>query len=1393
MPQKTGPNLGISYGWDDAESGWGQPTNESLVLLDTVSQLSVLSMTTQTPPASPNEGDRYIVPAGATDAWAGHTNDIAVYLDDAWIFLPAKKGWFARLLADGSRIWFDGSAWVDDGQGGGGGDGIPEAPMDGKQYGRQSGTWTEITGGDPPPAPIETESVWRGPGFGVVTTANSGAAHLGLRKTGVVAFYGTSVFSGANSDYADMETGIDDIPALSDIIAVYGSNDFSAISTDAEGCTVYALALRADHSVVAWGNKHLPANYAITPPAVTDAVGAAAGAYAYGIVHEDGTVSTYLVNSESTATWHEPPSGLSGVQGLVALNKCFLALKTDGSLVAWGDSSDSAAASFLDIPSGIGPVARISAINHYSAQYGVVLILQDGTAIAYGGQLSSNTILSTLSGVKDAVDFGGAATLWVDTSGVLHAEDPSIVLPALGMDPSSYPISDAVVLQTLSTNPASMGLGMAVLRANADVHVYSSAETGEFPISGGYHVPGANIVREVPEPVYEAPDSGGTYARKNKTWMRIDTLYASAATFDAATGILQLIAKDGSVLSSMNVGSPLPPISHTQQGAPGAGKIFPAGQRMLTPAGQLLNGAGTPSTSPTKPVQAALLLGSYSFDPQFFSYQDGTTAVVGGSSYPLATGYPAGLKDIAMFAAVDGYHPGAAVDIFGTLHVWNNDVPSYYYPWQFPAGFDYSNVAAVAASQTCLLVLRKTGRVDLVPGLGTTHTPLTDDWKGIVAVAAAGYMFMALRSDGKVLVGGSSSNLVQEMIDDIPTDVRFKSIAMTPQIAFGVTTAGEVRAWGDLSYDTTYHIATIPTGLPEVLSISVDSNTAVVILKDSTVTSWGYYGYFPQTWAAGAKVFYPYRDPLIAADYNPETGQLSLTDTQGAVSSQMLPPRTRVTRGLARQGNTLTYGNVTSAGEDQKTIDLGDLSVTNIDKFEPNSPNELALDPVVVGSANPASASPRSGAVIAGGAAILNGATEFTVFVRLKTKATSSPPTNTMFDIGQSGSGYGAVYFSYSILSGMVNPYLFINGSAVSFSPGGIVADPGNDVWLNAFARGKSATKLAIDFLGVHAEKQITQTFTDPGTANSYIGIGTRHDDNSSFRSACQYGRVAVYNRYLTDSEIAALDAGAEPDTISGLVGFWGRTPPGATAMKSQVSGVPDAPPTATGAMVDGTDIRPGAAVIVGPAPTGDFAGQAGKYARLGSGSWVFSTPARGWMVRLKGTDLYYEHTGGKWQLLGGGGDAGGKVATVASASGVLDLSALPDGTDTVVVELSENITAITLPSGEAGKRADLLIQFINTEDNYTVAGWPSVAVEGGGEVPAVSGGDGVMTQFALTNLDNQGWFMYASNGRVVTLDADPTTDEIADGTFGVFHNSTSGDTKLWANVGGTLKSVALT
>lgn len=86
--------------------------NEALRSLDTIVQLTVSDDTLTEPPASPAHGDRYIVPTGATGAWAGQDGAVAQFEGGPlWVFLSALPGWRAWVLATETLVVFDGTGW----------------------------------------------------------------------------------------------------------------------------------------------------------------------------------------------------------------------------------------------------------------------------------------------------------------------------------------------------------------------------------------------------------------------------------------------------------------------------------------------------------------------------------------------------------------------------------------------------------------------------------------------------------------------------------------------------------------------------------------------------------------------------------------------------------------------------------------------------------------------------------------------------------------------------------------------------------------------------------------------------------------------------------------------------------------------------------------------------------------------------------------------------------------------------------------------------------------------------------------------------------------------------------------------------------------------------------
>ncbi len=87
--------------------------NEALRRLDALVQITVQSAALAAPPGSPVEGQRWILPASPTGAWAGHAGQIAAWQDGAWAFYAPLDGWTAidistdtlLLYNAGTGIW----------------------------------------------------------------------------------------------------------------------------------------------------------------------------------------------------------------------------------------------------------------------------------------------------------------------------------------------------------------------------------------------------------------------------------------------------------------------------------------------------------------------------------------------------------------------------------------------------------------------------------------------------------------------------------------------------------------------------------------------------------------------------------------------------------------------------------------------------------------------------------------------------------------------------------------------------------------------------------------------------------------------------------------------------------------------------------------------------------------------------------------------------------------------------------------------------------------------------------------------------------------------------------------------------------------------------------------
>ena len=85
--------------------------NEALRLLDAIVQLSVLDRDLTAPPASPADGDRYIVASAATGLWAGWDLNVATWVDGVWMRLVPRSGWQAWIADETTFFVWNGSIW----------------------------------------------------------------------------------------------------------------------------------------------------------------------------------------------------------------------------------------------------------------------------------------------------------------------------------------------------------------------------------------------------------------------------------------------------------------------------------------------------------------------------------------------------------------------------------------------------------------------------------------------------------------------------------------------------------------------------------------------------------------------------------------------------------------------------------------------------------------------------------------------------------------------------------------------------------------------------------------------------------------------------------------------------------------------------------------------------------------------------------------------------------------------------------------------------------------------------------------------------------------------------------------------------------------------------------
>lgn len=86
--------------------------NDALERLDALVQPIVESAMLIAPPVTPLPGEAYLIPSGASGAWAGHADEIAAFQSGAWRFYDPAPGWQVYDRNADALLVYSGAVWT---------------------------------------------------------------------------------------------------------------------------------------------------------------------------------------------------------------------------------------------------------------------------------------------------------------------------------------------------------------------------------------------------------------------------------------------------------------------------------------------------------------------------------------------------------------------------------------------------------------------------------------------------------------------------------------------------------------------------------------------------------------------------------------------------------------------------------------------------------------------------------------------------------------------------------------------------------------------------------------------------------------------------------------------------------------------------------------------------------------------------------------------------------------------------------------------------------------------------------------------------------------------------------------------------------------------------------
>jgi len=624
------------------------------------------------------------------------------------------------------------------------------------------------------------------------------------------------------------------------------SSAFTNIVAIADGSGL--VGLRSDGSVVS------SINGAVTMADVTNAIAVAAGSGHGLALKGDGTVVAWGNSASGQAN---VPVGLSNVVAVAAGNSHNLVLKADGTVVAWGDNYYGQ----TDVPAGLSNVAAIFAGSRFSlaivGDSPPTLLSQPPDETVWASQPATFTVKAIgspplrLQWQFNGEIIEGATNSFyrIDTAAPADSGIYNVVVSnARGTAASRDAILLVKTNLTISAQPTSRATWFG-----SSVTLRFTVE-GPGPLSYQGFFNGSALSGATNDSLLVANtglENAGDY------WATVSYPYGVSTSSVARLSVLAV-----AVWGSASYGATSVPTNLQRVAAFSAGgwhNLFLKTDGTVAASGY--NFFGTTDVPQNLSDVVAVAAGYYH---SLALRADGNVVGWGANDYDQIS-IPSGLTDVVCISA--GALHSLALRGDGSVRAWGDH---RYGQIQVPPGL--TNVVSIAAGEYSSLALRADGTVEAwgFPAGGLTGTGIPQGLSNIVGIAAGGTHWLALRADGIVITWGSDYYGQQTTYPRTLSNV--VAVAAGHDHSLALRRDGTVVAWGNNNVNQT----SVPARLSNVVAITAgrDHSFALVAagLSASPVQTqnpaWGEGAFSAQVPTLRGKTYYlQHRDSLSSPQW----------------------------------------------------------------------------------------------------------------------------------------------------------------------------------------------------------------------------------------------------------------------------------------------------------------------------------------------------------------------------------------------------------------------------------------------------------------------------------------------------------------------------------------------